>query len=142
MGAGGSSRTRQRSAFFCFPLKEEFGIQDTTKRVRVNRQIRISPVRVIGADGSQLGILEVDAALRMEDDQGLDLGIGAFDKISARPGRRLACLLYAICRCSAPLPRQRISAHAHVLKTPRLLRAGMCRSCRSPRFSACSTRSR
>jgi translation initiation factor IF-3 len=41
--------------------------------VRVNRQIRISPVRVIGADGSQLGILEVDAALRMAEDQGLDL---------------------------------------------------------------------
>ena len=49
------------------------GIQDTTKRVRVNRQIRISPVRVIGSDGSQLGILEVDAALRMAEEQGLDL---------------------------------------------------------------------
>ena len=48
-------------------------IQDTTKRVRVNRQIRISPVRVIGADGSQLGILEVDAALRMAEELGLDL---------------------------------------------------------------------
>ena len=35
--------------------------------------IRISPVRVIGADGSQLGILEVDAALRMAEEAGLDL---------------------------------------------------------------------
>ena len=58
---------------FLFSLYEEFGIQDTTKRVRVNRQIRISPVRVIGSDGSQLGILEVDSALRMAEDQGLDL---------------------------------------------------------------------
>lgn len=41
--------------------------------MRVNRQIRISPVRVIGADGSQLGILDVDVALRMADEQGLDL---------------------------------------------------------------------
>jgi translation initiation factor IF-3 len=41
--------------------------------VRVNRQIRISPVRVIGSDGSQLGILDVDSALRMAEDQGLDL---------------------------------------------------------------------
>jgi translation initiation factor IF-3 len=41
--------------------------------VRVNRQIRISPVRVIGADGSQLGIMEVDAALRLADEAGLDL---------------------------------------------------------------------
>ena len=49
-------------------------IQDSTKRPpRVNRQIRISPVRVIGADGSQLGILEVDAALSMAVEQGLDL---------------------------------------------------------------------
>src|SRR5438045_5012902 len=55
--------------------KEEISItiQDTTKRVRVNRQIRISPVRVIGADGSQLGIMEVDTALRMADESGLDL---------------------------------------------------------------------
>ena len=57
---------------FCFH-REEHSIQDTTKRVRVNRQIRISPVRVIGADGSQLGIMEVDTALRMADEQGLDL---------------------------------------------------------------------
>ena len=35
--------------------------------------IRISPVRVIGADGSQLGILEVDQALRMAEEAGLDL---------------------------------------------------------------------
>jgi translation initiation factor IF-3 len=48
-------------------------IQDTTKRVRVNRQIRISPVRVIGADGSQLGIMDVDTALRQAEEAGLDL---------------------------------------------------------------------
>ena len=62
----------QGSAFFVFSHRG-IAIQDTTKRVRVNRQIRISPVRVIGSDGSQLGILEVDAALRMAEDQGLDL---------------------------------------------------------------------
>lgn len=48
-------------------------IQDNTKRVRVNRQIRISPIRVIGPDGAQLGILEVDKALSMAVEQGLDL---------------------------------------------------------------------
>lgn len=49
-------------------------IQDTTKRgPRINRQIRISPVRVIGADGAQLGVLEVDAALGMAVEAGLDL---------------------------------------------------------------------
>ena len=66
------ARTPRGSAFFFYSL-EEIGIQDTTKRVRVNRQIRISPVRVIGADGSQLGILAVDEALRMAEDLGLDL---------------------------------------------------------------------
>ena len=52
---------------------EEPSIQDNTKRVRVNRQIRISPLRVIAADGSQLGILDLDAALAAAVEQGLDL---------------------------------------------------------------------
>ncbi len=48
-------------------------IQDTTKRVRVNRQIRISPLRVIAADGAQLGIMDVETALAAAVEQGLDL---------------------------------------------------------------------
>jgi len=67
------ARTLTEGPRFCFLSSRALGIQDTTKRVRVNRQIRISPVRVIGADGSQLGIQEVDAALRMAEEQGLDL---------------------------------------------------------------------
>src|SRR3954466_7826382 len=59
-------------AFF-FLFYEDYRIQDTTKRVRVNRMIRISPVRVIGADGSQLGILAVEEALRLAEEQALDL---------------------------------------------------------------------
>jgi translation initiation factor IF-3 len=59
---------------FRFPFSRYLLIQDTTKRPpRVNRQIRISPVRVIGADGSQLGIMEVDAALSAAVEQGFDL---------------------------------------------------------------------
>ena len=45
----------------------------TEKRVRVNRQIRISPVRVIGDDGEQLGIMPVDEALAAAEEKGLDL---------------------------------------------------------------------
>ncbi len=41
--------------------------------MRVNRQIRISPVRVIGAEGEQLGILPVEEALAAAESQGLDL---------------------------------------------------------------------
>ena len=44
-----------------------------TKRIRVNRQIRISPIRVIAADGSQLGIMDVESALTAAEQQGLDL---------------------------------------------------------------------
>lgn len=43
------------------------------KRVRVNRQIRISPVRVIAADGEQLGIMSVDEAMATAEAEGLDL---------------------------------------------------------------------
>jgi translation initiation factor IF-3 len=39
----------------------------------VNQQIRISPLRVIAPDGTQLGIMERDAALTAAQDQGLDL---------------------------------------------------------------------
>lgn len=41
--------------------------------VRVNEQIRISPIRVIGHDGQQLGILSVDKAMEMAREVDLDL---------------------------------------------------------------------
>ncbi len=44
-----------------------------TKGHRVNEQIRTSPVRVIGADGAQLGILATDAAISAARTAGLDL---------------------------------------------------------------------
>lgn len=46
---------------------------DREKRVRVNRQIRISPVRVIDANGDQLGVLPVDEAIAAAEQRGLDL---------------------------------------------------------------------
>ena len=61
------------SAFSFHSSREARPIQDNTKRVRINRQIRISPLRVIGADGTQLGIMEVDQALAQAQAQGLDL---------------------------------------------------------------------
>lgn len=39
----------------------------------MNQQIRISPVRVIGNDGEQLGIMPVDEALERAQEDGLDL---------------------------------------------------------------------
>jgi translation initiation factor IF-3 len=64
---------RGTGSVFFVHSREELPIQDTTKRVRVNRQIRISPVRVIGPDGAQLGIMDLEAAFSQADQHGLDL---------------------------------------------------------------------
>jgi translation initiation factor IF-3 len=66
-------RTPNNGARFFVLSFEGLSIQDTTKRVRVNRQIRISPVRVIGPDGAQLGIMDLEAAFSQADQHGLDL---------------------------------------------------------------------
>lgn len=44
-----------------------------TSKYRVNRQIRVPEVRVIGADNEQLGIISTDDARRIADEAGLDL---------------------------------------------------------------------
>ncbi|HET7789234.1 MAG TPA: translation initiation factor IF-3 [Gemmatimonadales bacterium] len=44
-----------------------------TPRTRVNRQIRISPVRVIADDGAQLGVMTIDEAISAAQERGLDL---------------------------------------------------------------------
>src|SRR5579859_3458115 len=41
--------------------------------IRVNHRIRVPEVRVIGADGNMLGVLQTHEALRMAQEQGLDL---------------------------------------------------------------------
>ena len=43
------------------------------KSQRINEQIRISPIRVIGAEGQQLGVMPTDQALNMARDADLDL---------------------------------------------------------------------
>ena len=42
-------------------------------QIRVNRRIRVPEVRVVAADGSNLGVLPTDEALRQAASQGLDL---------------------------------------------------------------------
>jgi len=46
---------------------------DSKTHQRVNEQIRTSPVRVISADGKQLGIMAIDEALAQAKAAGLDL---------------------------------------------------------------------
>ena len=43
------------------------------ERVRVNNQIRLSPVRLVGADGEQVGVVPLDEARRAAEEAGLDL---------------------------------------------------------------------
>ena len=50
--------------------------------MRINEQIRLSPVRLIGADGEQVGIVPLDEARRTAVESGLDLVEVAAD---ARP---------------------------------------------------------
>ena len=50
------------------PRQQQRGFQ-----IRINHRIRVPEVRVIGADGSMLGVLQTHAAMRMAQEQGLDL---------------------------------------------------------------------
>lgn len=43
------------------------------KHVRINEQIRVSPIRVISHDGQQVGVISTDQAMDMARDAGLDL---------------------------------------------------------------------
>jgi translation initiation factor IF-3 len=59
---------------FLFRLEAtHLSTNEREKRVRVNRMIRISPVRVIGPGGEQLGVLPVEEALAAAVERGLDL---------------------------------------------------------------------
>ncbi|MCC6660208.1 MAG: translation initiation factor IF-3 [Phycisphaerales bacterium] len=43
------------------------------QRTRVNHLIRITPIRVVGPDNEQIGVIETSEALRMAMERGLDL---------------------------------------------------------------------
>lgn len=77
---GGTSRRLADSGgpdpLFCFTTVEggiALAVQDDKKGPRVNEQIRISPVRLVGADGEQVGVVPIDQARQMADDKELDL---------------------------------------------------------------------
>ncbi len=47
--------------------------KDTGKRLRINDQIRLSPIRLIGENNEQIGVIETDEGRRRARDAGLDL---------------------------------------------------------------------
>jgi translation initiation factor IF-3 len=53
--------------------KSNGGDTIATQEPRLNDEITVSECRLIGVDGSQLGIFGIDDAQRVADDQGLDL---------------------------------------------------------------------
>lgn len=48
-------------------------VQDDKRGPRVNDQIRISPVRLVGDDGEQIGVVPIEQARQLASDKGLDL---------------------------------------------------------------------
>lgn len=46
---------------------------NNNQRIRINFQIRIPQIRVVGSDGSNLGVMATRDALKMAQDQALDL---------------------------------------------------------------------
>ena len=58
---------------FLFRGSDALSTNERERRVRINRQIRISPLRVIGPGGEQLGVLPVEEALAAAQERGLDL---------------------------------------------------------------------
>ncbi|MCE5250453.1 translation initiation factor IF-3, partial [bacterium] len=52
---------------------ETGGYPISEKQVRVNNQIRVSPIRLIDDEGKQVGIVPINDALRFAEEAGLDL---------------------------------------------------------------------
>ena len=57
----------------CFPLTPIGDITIDRKSQRINEQIRISPIRVIGFDGAVLGVIDTSEALQKAREVGMDL---------------------------------------------------------------------
>ena len=63
-------------AFFCLQeggITIAKGMKGKADKTRVNRGIKAKELRVIGADGEQLGVLPLSAALELAEEKGLDL---------------------------------------------------------------------
>ncbi len=70
--------SRRRVKLQSCPREDAIGPQDRTQQnadrgQRINEQIRISPVRVIAADGAMLGVMPTGKAMEQAREQGLDL---------------------------------------------------------------------
>jgi translation initiation factor IF-3 len=83
---------------------------EATGKQRINEQIRITPVRVIGADGTQLGIIPTDEALRQA--RALDL-----DLVEVAPAERPpVCRIMDYGKFKYQQKKRQHKGHAHQVK--------------------------
>lgn len=69
-----SGRMKHLSALFlALSGGERIKGKERERRVRINNQIRISEVRVIGHDGNQLGVMPTQDAMKIAEEKSLDL---------------------------------------------------------------------
>src|SRR4051812_37892248 len=76
--AGAAERTRCGSAdrrrdAIPPPPRDPRGDRERDRGPRMNEQIRISPIRVIGANGDQLGVIPTAQAMEIAREANLDL---------------------------------------------------------------------
>ncbi|MCE5303164.1 MAG: translation initiation factor IF-3 [Planctomycetaceae bacterium] len=83
---------------------------EATNKQRINEQIRITPVRVIGADGAQLGILPTDEAIRQARAAELDL-------VEVAPGERPpVCRIMDYGKFKYQQKKRQHKSHSHQMK--------------------------
>lgn len=54
-------------------MQQQQNNNNNQQRIRINFQIRIPQIRVVGSDGTNLGVMNTRDALKMAQDQALDL---------------------------------------------------------------------
>ena len=71
--APGDDRNRRSQGDQGIPPPDRFAQRDHERGQRINEQIRISPVRLIGANGEQLGVVPTAQAMDLAREANLDL---------------------------------------------------------------------
>jgi translation initiation factor IF-3 len=83
---------------------------EATSKQRINEQIRVTPIRVIGADGAQLGILPTEEAMRQARAADLDL-------VEVAPNERPpVCRIMDFGKFKYQQKKRQHKGHAHQVK--------------------------
>ncbi len=81
--------------------------------VRINNEIRVHEVRVVGSEGENLGVMKIDDAIAKAEDQGLDL-----IEISPKANPPVAKITdYGKYKYESKKKEKEVKAKAHVVET-------------------------